>query len=172
MVGFYAGFEKGLGPYFEAMGSKYVQDATTNAAIASFDKGEHFEKMLAQNNPDLVLITLGANDVFLPAPQRVAKNVASIAKKTAGRKCFWISPPLWKKDTGIMDVIRDNCAPCIFYDSSGLTLERRADGIHPDDKGGQQWAKAFWDFYKTQPGVPSAAAAVVLPSPASGAKGR
>jgi hypothetical protein len=170
MVGFYAGFEKGLGPYFEAIGSKYVQDATTNAAIASFDKGEHFGKMLAQQNPDLVLITLGANDVFLPAPQRIAKNVASIAKKTAGRKCFWISPPLWKKDTGIVDVIRENCAPCIFYDSSSLTLERRADGIHPDDKGGQQWAKAFWDFYKTQPGGPSSAAAVILPSPAAAAK--
>ncbi|MEO7111160.1 MAG: SGNH/GDSL hydrolase family protein [Polyangiaceae bacterium] len=170
MVGFYAGFEKGLGPYFEAIGSKYVQDATTSAAIASFDKGEHFGKMLAQQNPDLVLITLGANDVFLPAPQRIAKNVASIAKKTAGRKCFWISPPLWKKDTGVVDVIRENCAPCIFYDSSSLTLERRADGIHPDDKGGQQWAKAFWDFYKTQPGAPSSADAVLLASPAASAK--
>jgi acyl-CoA thioesterase-1 len=165
MVGFYAGFEKGLGPYYEAMGSKYVQDATTNAAIASFDRGEHFAKMLAAHNPDLVLITLGANDVFLPAPERVAKNVASIAKKTAGRKCFWIGPPLWKKDTGVVEVIRDNCAPCIFYDSSSLKLERRADGIHPDDKGGETWAKAFFDFYKTQPGAPSSAAAVTLPSP-------
>ncbi len=165
MVGFYAGLEKGLGPYYEAMGSKYVQDATTNAAIASFDHGEHFAKMLATHNPDLVLITLGANDVFLPAPQRVARNVASIAKKTAGRKCFWIGPPVWKKDTGVVDVIRENCAPCIFYDSSSLKLERRADGIHPDDKGGETWAKAFFDFYKTQPDAPSSASAVTLSSP-------
>ncbi|MEO8875708.1 MAG: SGNH/GDSL hydrolase family protein, partial [Polyangiaceae bacterium] len=139
MVGYYAGLEKGLGPHFEALGSKYVQDAITSAAIVTFDKNDHFAKMLASRDPDLVLITLGANDVFLPSPQRLAKNVANIAKKTEGRKCFWISPPLWKKDTGIVDVIRQNCAPCVFFDSSTLKLERRADGIHPDDKGGETW---------------------------------
>jgi lysophospholipase L1-like esterase len=140
------------------MGAKYVQDAVTSAAIVGFDKGDHFSKMLASHNPDLVLITLGANDVFLPSPQRLAKNVASIAKKTEGRRCFWIGPPVWKKDTGIVDVIRDNCAPCIFYDSSALKLERLADGIHPDTKGAETWAAAFWDFYKTQPTAPTAEA--------------
>jgi lysophospholipase L1-like esterase len=155
MVGFYAGLEKALSPHFEALGAKYVQDAITSAAIITFDKNDHFAKMLASNNPDLVIITLGANDVFLPAPQRLAKNVASIAKKTAGRRCFWMGPPTWKKDTGIVDVIRENCAPCIFYDSSPLKLERLADGIHPDTKGAETWAAAFWDFYRTQPTVPA-----------------
>ncbi|MEO8876457.1 MAG: hypothetical protein ABI461_12785, partial [Polyangiaceae bacterium] len=71
-------------------------------------------------------------------------------------------------DTGIVDVIRQNCAPCVFFDSSTLKLERRADGIHPDDKGGETWANAFWDFYRTQPGAPSAAVnAPMLASPAA-----
>lgn len=160
MVGFHAGLERALAPHFEALGAKYIQDAVTSAAIVTFDHQDHFAKMLAKDDPDLVIITLGANDVFLPTPSRVAKNVASIAKKTEGRRCFWIGPPVWKKDTGIVDVIRNNCAPCIFYDSSKLKLERRADGIHPDDKGGEAWASAFWDFYNS----PAASS----PAPSSG----
>ncbi len=155
MVGFHAGLERALAPRFEALGAKYIQDAVTSAAIVTFDHQDHFAKMLAKDDPDLVIITLGANDVFLPSPSHVAKNVASIAKKTEGRKCFWIGPPVWKKDTGIVDVIRENCAPCVFYDSSSLKLERRADGIHPDDKGGEAWASAFWDFYNGGGSSPS-----------------
>lgn len=150
MVGFYAGLEKALGPHFEALGSKYVQDAVTSASLVSFDKSDHFEKMLERTNPDLVILTLGANDVFIPSPARLAKNVQSIVKKMEGRRCFWMGPPLWKKDTGVVDVIRQNCAPCVFYDSSQLKLDRLADGIHPNEKGAREWADAFWDFYEAQ----------------------
>ena len=96
MVGFYAGLEKALAPRFEGIGARYVQDAVTSASIVSFDKSDHFSKMLAQYNPDLVILTLGANDVFLPSPGRLAKNVQSIVKKIDGRRCFWMGPPLWK----------------------------------------------------------------------------
>lgn len=153
MVGFYAGLEKALAPHFEALGSKYVQDAVTSASLISFDKSDHFEKMLAKTNPDLVILTLGANDVFVPSPARLAKNVQSIVKKMDGRRCFWMGPPLWKKDTGVVDVIRQNCAPCVFYDSSQLKLDRLGDGIHPNEKGAHEWADAFWDFYETKDGV-------------------
>ena len=163
-VGFHAGLEKALAPRFEALGARYVQDAVTSVAIVTFDHTDHFAKMLEKDDPDLVLLTLGASDVFLPTPSRVAKNVASIAKKTEGRKCYWIGPPVWKKDTGIVDVIRQNCAPCVFYDSSDLHIQRRSDGIHPTDKGGETWASAFWDFYtggKPSP-VPASSAAPSL----------
>ena len=163
MVGYYACLEKALAPHFESLGAKYVQDAVTSAAIVTFDRNDHFTKMLASQNPDLVLITLGANDVFLPSPQRLAKNIASIAKKTEGRRCFWMGPPVWKKDTGIVEVIRQNCAPCVFFDASSLKLERRPDGIHPDDKGGEAWATAFWDFYRAQPAASTSAGSAGQP---------
>lgn len=159
MVGFYAGLEKALAPHFEALGAKYVQDAVTSVSIATFDKSDHFEKMIARYDPDLVILTLGANDVFLPSPARVAKNVQSIVQKMEGRRCFWMGPPLWKKDTGIVEVIRENCAPCVFYDPSKVKIERLSDGIHPDEKGAQEWADAFWDFYELQNAAATSAAA-------------
>lgn len=153
MVGFYAGLEKALAPHFEALGARFVQDAVTSASLVSFDRSDHLQKMLEKNDPDLVIITLGANDVFVPSPSRLAKNVQSIVKKLDGRRCFWMGPPLWKKDTGVVDVIRQNCAPCVFYDSSNLRLGRLADGIHPNEKGAHDWAEAFWDFYEKDGGT-------------------
>src|SRR5262249_28543927 len=114
-VGYYAGLSKALSARFKAEGSQYVADVWTSASIVTFDKSDKFKKLIAQHDPDLILITLGTNDVFIPSPQGFARYVADIAKKTEGRECIWIGPPTWKKDTGIVEVIRQNSAPCKFF---------------------------------------------------------
>jgi hypothetical protein len=58
---------------------------------------------------------------------------------------------MWAADTGIVKVIHDHCAPCLFFDSDavlgGLSpAERKADRIHPNERGGARWAAAFWDW--------------------------
>lgn len=149
-VGGWNGLAKALAPRFEALGSKFVRDWQDSVSIATYDHEHRIEDLLAKNNPDLVLITLGANDVSVPFPSALAKHVASIAHKVSagGRACYWLSPPLWKKDTGIVDVIKANAAPCRVFDGSHIKLSRGGDGIHPNDSGGQTWAEAFFVFYK------------------------
>jgi lysophospholipase L1-like esterase len=51
-------------------------------------------------------------------------------------------------------VLRDNVAPCIFYDSYELTLERQPDGIHPSQKAAIEWAGLFFDFAASHPAPP------------------
>ncbi|WP_394828887.1 SGNH/GDSL hydrolase family protein [Pendulispora albinea] len=147
-VGYYGGLSRALEARFKAEGAHYVHDVWTSASIVTFDHSDKFKKLIARHNPDLILITLGTNDVFIPSPQGFAHHVASIAKRTEGRECYWIGPPTWKKDTGIVEVIRQNAAPCKFFDSSLMKIQRRVDGIHPTDKGGETWAGLFWDFYR------------------------
>jgi hypothetical protein len=58
---------------------------------------------------------------------------------------------MWKRDTGILEVIHRHCAPCLFFDSDavlgGLSAEeRQPDGIHPNKRGGERWARAFWEW--------------------------
>ena len=58
---------------------------------------------------------------------------------------------MWKKDSGILQVIHDHAAPCLFFDSDavlgGLTPEeRQRDRIHPNERGGARWAGAFWGW--------------------------
>jgi hypothetical protein len=58
---------------------------------------------------------------------------------------------MWKKDSGILQVIHDHAAPCLFFDSDavlgGLTAqERQRDRIHPNERGGARWTEALWGW--------------------------
>ncbi len=156
-VGGYNGLAKALAPRFEAMGAHFVRDWQDSVGIATYDHERRIENLLAKHKPDLVIVTLGANDVSVPFPAVLAKNVQSIARKASsgGRACYWLAPPLWKKDTGIVEVIRQNAAPCKVFDGSRLKLARGGDGIHPNDTGGETWAEAFFAFYNNAAGAPA-----------------
>jgi lysophospholipase L1-like esterase len=165
MVGGYGGLTRALEGKFKELGSRWVKDWQEGVGIATFDREHRMDDLLAKNNPDLVILTLGANDVTLPFPAAVAPHVRSLAHKMSagGRECYWMLPPLWRKDTGIIDVIRQNASPCKVFDATGLKIERARDGIHPNDQGGIEWADAFFAFYR---GTPMLTAQVGDPRPA------
>lgn len=158
MVGGYGGLTKALESKFKPLGSKFVRDWQVSVSILTFDHDKKMGELLKQHDPDLFILTLGANDVFVPFPASLAGSVASIARKASagGRRCFWITPPLWKPDTGITEVIKKNAIGCRVFDSSGLKISRGGDGIHPTDRGGAEWADKFWDYYQSSPGAPAA----------------
>jgi hypothetical protein len=69
------------------------------------------------------------------------------------------------RHTGILDVIRENCAPCRYVDTNALVpgLKPASDGIHPTIPERRRWAKLMirwmqhnrdphgkrpWDFKK------------------------
>jgi lysophospholipase L1-like esterase len=111
------------------------------------------DQLVANTQPDLVIINLGANEVANTDPSTHAPAVRRIVAAVGGRPCVWVSAPSWRKDTGIVEVIRKNSAPCRFFDSDKLVKEpipRQADKIHPNEQGGQIWADAFWAWLQTQ----------------------
>lgn len=147
MVGGQAGLTRALEAKFKAAGAKrFVSDSWVSASISTFDQQAKFRELLARHKPDIVIVTLGANDVFVPHPDTLSVHVKGIAKRMSDkeRECLWISPPTWKKDTGVVEVIRDNVAPCKFFDARDLTIARAGDHIHPTDKGGAEWADLVW----------------------------
>jgi hypothetical protein len=148
MVG--GGLCKALAPKFKAEGTKFIRDVWESASIPMFDDSDRIPTLMKRYNPDLVLVTLGANDVFNDHPEYMTKHIESIVKKVGHRDCIWIGPPLWKGDKGLVEVIRQHAAPCRFYDSQHLVLSRTGDGIHPTEKGGEVWADAFWPFFKSE----------------------
>jgi lysophospholipase L1-like esterase len=154
MVGGNWGLTRALEGRFTAEGAKFVRDYKVSESIISYDKSPKLKELLAKHKPDIVIITLGTNDVFVPYPASMANNVQSIVKRIGSRECYWMGPPTWKPDTGIVQVIKDNAAPCKFFDGTSLKLERGHDGIHPTDKGGAEWATRFWSFFR--PAIASA----------------
>lgn len=148
-----ASFQQNLRPHFYASGSRYI----SKSEVATFTTTWAYDPVLDQwlaKKPALVIVTLGANEADIPAPEEHAKAIARIARKiaAAGAPCVWTTPPLWRKDTGIVQVIHDHAAPCLFFESdavmgSPLSLaERKPDHIHPSAKGGARWAEAFWTW--------------------------
>jgi hypothetical protein len=148
MVGGQAGLNRGLEQKFKAAGAKkYVSDTIVSLGISSFAQQPRFKQALARHSPDIVIITLGANDVFVPHPETFQGHIESIVKKASAHECLWISPATWKKDSGIVDMIKEHAAPCKFHDSRDMDIPRACDRIHPTDKGGAIWADKVWEAH-------------------------
>jgi hypothetical protein len=154
-----AGFAKALKPKMKALGVRYEVRAETSSFTTTWSG--KIELLVANTQPDLVIINLGANEVANVDPPAHAPAVRHIVAAIAGRPCVWVSAPSWRKDTGIGDVIRQNSAPCRYFDSDKLVAQpiaRQGDHIHPTDEGGAVWADAFWSWLQSERAPEGAAA--------------
>jgi lysophospholipase L1-like esterase len=140
-----AGFVQALKPRLKALGVHYDVHAETSSFTTTW--AARVPRLIADIQPDLVLINLGANEMSNIDPPSHAPAVRRIVAAIAPRPCVWVSPPTWGPNTGILNVIRENSAPCRFFDSDHLVkgpIPRQRDGIHPSVEGGAIWAEAFW----------------------------
>lgn len=147
-----------LGKRLKAAGVRTSLEYRTASYVPTWAFGPELPKLISSYEPDLVLVTLGANELEIPEPAQRAGAVQRLVKKLGDRPCVWILPPLWKQDTGLMQVIKDNSAPCKVLDSSALVgdLPRGPDHIHPNAQGREVWADAVlqWLRQAREPGGP------------------
>jgi len=129
-------------------GLRSVLEYQTASYIPTWASGNELTEYVVKYSPDLVLITLGANEFDLTNPEQRAHSVQRLVERLEGRPCVWISPPRWKKDTGVLGVIEHNSAPCRFLDTDKIVhdLGRKSDKIHPNDEGREAWAEAVFEW--------------------------
>jgi hypothetical protein len=161
-----AGFYQTLKPKFAELAVKYEVRAEQSTYTVTW--AGKTDLLVKQTLPDLVIINIGANELSNTDPPTHAKAVRKIIAGVGDRPCVWVSPPSWKKDTGILDVIRLNSPPCRFFDSDEHVKEpipRQSDHIHPNKEGGRIWAEAFWKWLMSQraPAEPAAPGTKVNP---------
>jgi hypothetical protein len=139
-----------LGKRLRAAGVRTSLEYKTASYVPTWAFSPDLPKMIASYEPDLVLITLGANELEIADPAQRAGAVQRLVQKLGDRPCVWILPPLWKPDTGLMQVIKDNARPCKVLDSSTLVkdLPRGPDNIHPNTQGREAWAEAVFQWLK------------------------
>src|SRR5262245_56491251 len=109
-----------LGKRFKAAGMRTVLEFQTASYVPTWASGKELPSYINKFSPSLVIITLGANEVELTNPEQRAGAVKRLVRKLGGRPCVWVIPPLWKPDTGIFKVIRENVAPCRVLESYEL----------------------------------------------------
>ncbi|HKO53645.1 MAG TPA: SGNH/GDSL hydrolase family protein [Polyangiaceae bacterium] len=147
-----------LSKLFKDAGMRSTLEYKTASYIPNWSYDGDVIKFISSYRPDLVLITLGANELEIPKPDERVKPIKHLVSSLGGRPCVWIAPPLWKPDTGLLKVIRNNIAPCRYLDSNALLhdLPRARDKIHPNIEGRQIWAKVVFDWLaKERQGSPT-----------------
>jgi lysophospholipase L1-like esterase len=149
MVGYGHGLSLAMKKRYATEGIEYHWDAWTSAQVQTLDD-KKMDRLLAAFKPDLVLFNLGTNNLSVPHPEALADGIHRIAEHLAegGRECVWIAPirPKWKYNPRIYDVLRDNVAPCRYFDAGPIDPPLQTDHIHPTDTGGEEWAAPLWTF--------------------------
>lgn len=138
----------GLGVTLEervvAQGGKFFHISKPSSTSLTWAEGRALQDLVLRTRPDVVIVVLASNELFVPNPHARAPDVRTIVQRIGARPCLWIGPAPWRPEKGIIGVVRETSKPCRFFDSSSLTLERGPDGIHPTLHGGKTWANAVW----------------------------
>lgn len=109
--------------------------------------------MLVVHKPDLVIVSLGGNELAMVDPSVRAPKVERLAQILAGVPCVWVAPPLWgNKDNGLLEILEKHSSPCRYFDSNELSpgLPRGSDKIHPTTAGQKQWAGRLLEWLRTE----------------------
>ena len=121
--------------------------------IPTWAWSKELPSLLSRYRPDLVLITLGGNELQIPDPEQRAETVQRLVKRFGDVPCVWIGIPVWEgADPKLMDVIERNVSPCLFYDSAKEIphMARAGDGIHPSKSARTRWAEVFVAWLRAQ----------------------
>ncbi len=132
-----------LNKRFKEAGITGVLKYRTASFIVEWAHQTDLDDYLSRYQPDLVLVTLGANELGIEEPERRIPAIRKIVEKIGDRPCVWVGAPLWSDDNnGLMDIVRDNAAPCRFMDSTALfpDMPRTPDKIHPTMQAREDWA--------------------------------
>ncbi len=142
-----------LDKQLKARGVHALLHYKTASFIPQWAWGGEIQLLMAQKHPDLVIVSLGANELMVPDPTQRAGVVQRIVKEIGDRPCVWIGVPLWKGAKGdLLKVIHDNVGPCRFMDTTRIVgdMPRVSDHIHPTMNARLKWAKIVADWLARQ----------------------
>lgn len=133
-----------LNRQLKEQGVKSTLRFETSSYIPTWAWGDTLPQALAQVKPDLVIVTLGMNELKIADPGQRAKTVRRLVERLGDRPCVWISPPPLASGTNeLPTVIRDNCPPCAFMNTDEVypDMPRLGDKVHPTMPARAEWAR-------------------------------
>lgn len=143
------GFEQGLAlemkTRFEAAGVRYEAVTEIDSGLHTFATSKKLAELLRSKKPDVVLLTLGMNNLTVARPEDYEADVRSIVAQVGDRPCWWIGPlSIGRPEHGLIAMLARSTAPCGWMSSYDLAIERQPDHLHPTQPGASHWADAIW----------------------------
>ena len=161
----------GLGPQFKTLAEEEGVEvrvlAKVSTRIDQWASSAALDAMLAEYEPDMVLVSLGTNDEYMTgdAPARQAPYLDTLLAKLhdccgrpgpyrgdygLGAEVVWIMPPELPRETnGIRALIASRLASserAWSFPSETLEIPRGPDHLHPTAAGYAGWAGAIWEW--------------------------
>lgn len=147
----HSGLTQRLREHLAPLGVRY--EVRAQHSTNSLDWAKRAPELVASTQPDLVIVTLGGNEIASKHLPVQARAIRRIVEAIGERSCVWTTPPLWRDEDGLFDVLQENLAPCRFFETDlevGSYLPRRDDGIHPTAEGGAKWADALFAYLERE----------------------
>ncbi|HUQ32294.1 MAG TPA: hypothetical protein VM095_09240 [Pyrinomonadaceae bacterium] len=142
---------EGVGPWLqkkvEAVGGRFINGQERSSTIVWWQGSGKLRELVSLYQPDIVFIALGSNEIFIQQPELRAPLIKQMVEVIGERPGYWIGPPSWKPDLGLVHVIEENFQPGHFYNSNDLKVPRAPDGKHPTAQGYQTWTELVWNWY-------------------------
>jgi len=158
-----SGLTSGLREHFRAQGARYYSDYWVSSSTPRWAYSERLADMLRRRHPDVVIVTLGSNEAYMPNPvgyarhmRRLVARLQTVGLRDARRSCFWIGPPRYEhlNVDRIVAVQQQNATPCRYFDSRAIDAPRGHTRLHFTREGGVQWADAIWNWMNEAGEVP------------------
>lgn len=143
-----------LDEYAKKNGHKLMTCTWYSSTTVVWSESKRLTTLIKEYKPDIILFTLGSNELFLPAVAKREKNIQDIIAEADAFKIpfIWISPPNWKDDSGITQLIEKKIGKKRFFNSSYFRerLARISDGAHPTKAAAAIWADSIVNWYRTE----------------------
>lgn len=141
------GLRPSLQKRVEAAGGRFTAEPWQSSTIIGWEGTGRLKEMIERYQPDIVFIALGSNELEARRPDARAPLIKQMLAEIGARPAFWIGPPSWKPDRGLLGVIAENFQPGHFFNASNLQVPRQSDGKHPTLEGFEQWTELIWNWY-------------------------
>lgn len=97
------------------------------------------EHYIAKYSPTFIVACLCGNELFVRDLPKREKNIKKIISIIDTIPFVWVSPPNWRDDTGINDLILKHAGKERYFDSRHLNLQRGKDHMHPTFSAAAIW---------------------------------
>lgn len=131
----------------QAAGGRLIVQPWYSSTTVGWQAEGRMRQYMEQYKPDIVFVALGSNEIFINDMEARARAVRDITAEIGDRPAYWIGPPSWKPDHGIVHTIEENFRPNCFYNANDLRVPRRRDGAHPTPEGFATWTDLIWNWY-------------------------
>lgn len=145
-----AGLEYGFRKYAAHNKHRLTVVSQASSNTENWSKNKQLKTAIAIHKPTYVIITLGANELFVKDLEQRKIYIKDIIKQAGDTPIIWAGPPNWREDTGINDAIRSIVGKARFFNSTNVDIARQKDGIHPNLAGSIAWSRALGKWIMTE----------------------